>query len=154
VHRHPGARRLTSWLFVAALLLKSAVPMLASAAAGLQGKATAEVCDVYGVDMSSRDAHAHHADHAGHAHHVHGDAMAADSAPAPSPHGPTSRVGHGDHCALSALAFAIAAETSAPAAPLAEPLLALSGHGHSAAPVDAAARWAAQLRHGPPPASS
>ena len=43
--------------------------MLASAAAGLQGRATAEVCDVYGVDMSKLAArslvtvseHAHHA---------------------------------------------------------------------------------------------
>ena len=52
MQRHRTASRLTSCLFVAALLLKSAVPMLASAAAGLQGRATAEVCDVYGVDMS------------------------------------------------------------------------------------------------------
>jgi hypothetical protein len=101
VHRHRGARRLTSWLFVAALLLKSAVPMLASAAAGLQGKATAEVCDVYGVALPARDPQGH-ADH--HAHHAHGDASASTGDPAPS-HGPASRVSHGgDHCALSARA--------------------------------------------------
>lgn len=47
------ASRLTLWAFAGALLLKSAVPMLASAAAGLQGKPLAEVCDVYGVDMSA-----------------------------------------------------------------------------------------------------
>jgi len=43
------ASRLTLWAFAAALALKSAVPMLAAAAAGLQGRAVAEICDVYGV---------------------------------------------------------------------------------------------------------
>ena len=48
-NRSRFASRLTLWLFAAALALKSAVPMLAVAAAGLQGKAVAEICDVYGV---------------------------------------------------------------------------------------------------------
>jgi hypothetical protein len=48
-NRSRFAPRLTLWLFAAALALKSAVPMLAVAAAGLQGKAVAEICDVYGV---------------------------------------------------------------------------------------------------------
>ena len=72
MQRHRAASRLTSWVFVAALLLKSAVPLLAGAAAGLQGRATAEVCDVYGVDTSmlgSRSSapvaeHAHDTQHA------------------------------------------------------------------------------------------
>ena len=41
--------RLTLWAFAAALALKSAVPMLATGAASLQGKAVAEICDVYGL---------------------------------------------------------------------------------------------------------
>ena len=193
MQRHRAASRLTSWLFVAALLLKSAVPMLASAAAGLQGRAIAEVCDVYGVDMSrlgarSRPAvaeqadhanhahhpehadladladlahlvdHAHHGDQAQHAHHAHrsdadSDALTtpADGAPA---HGPASRVAHGgDHCALSALAFALASDAPAVAARPAT-VAPMPAGGATAAPVvDPAARWAAQLQHAPPASS-
>ncbi|MEO7336348.1 MAG: hypothetical protein ABIV63_07195 [Caldimonas sp.] len=49
--------RLTQWTLhvaVFALMLKAAVPLLASAAAQLQGKATADVCDVYGVALPGR----------------------------------------------------------------------------------------------------
>jgi hypothetical protein len=206
VQRYRAAPRLTSWLFVAALLIKSAVPMLASAAAGLQGRATAEVCDVYGVDTSMLGArslaagadhseHAHQADHRYHegqastthqahgaehaqgAEHVHGvehvhgaeqvhatehahhaphgenvDATtSAERAPA---HGPASRVSHGgDHCALSALAFALASE--APAITARPSTVApMPAAGATAAPIlDPAARWAAQLQHAPPASS-
>ena len=184
MQRHRAACRLTSWLFVAALLVKSAVPMLASAAAGLQGRATAEVCDVYGVDMSrlgvrpvatvtSHDHHVRadhaadtdHAAHAAHADHMdptdhvahadHAEAGAptpsADGAPA---HGPASRVSHGgDHCALSALAFALASDVPAVAARPAT-VAPMPAAGATTAPaVDPAARWAAQLQHAPPAAS-
>jgi hypothetical protein len=37
------------WAFAMALLLKAGVPLLASAAAGVQGKSLVEVCTVYGV---------------------------------------------------------------------------------------------------------
>ena len=37
------------WAFVPALLLKSVMPWLASASAGMQGKTLVEVCSVYGV---------------------------------------------------------------------------------------------------------
>ena len=167
MQRHRAAPRLTSWLLVAALLLKSAVPMLASAAAGLQGRAAAEVCDVYGVDTSMLGtralatvaAHAHHADHAhaadhgehaGHAHHAEANASPASADPAPA-HGPASRVAHGgDHCALSALAFAPASDAPAVAARLAK-VAPLPGGGATAAlVVDPSARWAAQLQHAPP----
>jgi len=185
VQRHRTASRLTSCLFVAALLLKSAVPMLASAAAGLQGRATAEVCDVYGVDMSKLAArslvtvsehahhappahhadhaeqtdqtdHADHADHAAHthnAHHAEADASPASGDHAPA-HGPASRVAHGgDHCALSALAFALASDAPAVAARPAT-VAAMSVAGATDAPVvDPAARWAAQLLHAPPASS-
>ena len=39
------------WVFAAALLLKSAMPWLASASAQMQGKTLVEVCTVYGVSL-------------------------------------------------------------------------------------------------------
>ena len=67
------------WVFAAALLLKAAMPMLASASAHAQGKAVVEVCTVYGVSLVALDGQ--------------------DPAPA-SDH----LADHGDqHCALSAL---------------------------------------------------
>jgi hypothetical protein len=188
VQRHRSASRLTSWLFVAALLLKSAVPMLASAAAASQGRATAEVCDVYGVDTSmlgrrsietaaaaSHEAHeaheshgaheAHYAHGAAHVHHVEHDpetspAQGADGARSATPaqrapaHGPASRVAHGgDHCALSALAFALASDVPSVALRPATPA-PMPADGATRAPViDPAARWAAQLQHAPPASS-
>ena len=184
VQRHRAASRLTSWLFVAALLLKSAVPMLASAAAASQGRATADVCDVYGVDTSmlggrslataaatsqeshrarrargaSRawPAHVHHAEQAHDASHSHRadsapSAAAAERAPA---HGPASRVAHGaDHCALSALAFALAADAPSVALRPATPAPMPADRATSAPVVDPAARWVAQLQHAPPASS-
>jgi len=195
VQRHRSASRLTSWLFVAALLLKSAVPMLASAAAGLQGRALADVCDVYGVDTSTlgagapatgaeparaalagsthridgaheghgalehaaldvHDAHqAHDAHESHHAHHAGAGAATASGHGAPA-HGPASRVAHGaDHCALSALAFALASDAPALAvrAGTVAPMPATGATGASL--VDPAARWAAQLQHAPPASS-
>jgi hypothetical protein len=166
VQRRRAAFRLTSWLFVAALLLKSAVPLLASAAAGLQGRATAEVCDVYGVDMSrlatrSLATEPHYAEHVGHArhaqghdahraHHAAGERSTAASEHAPA-HGPASRVAHGgDHCALSALTLAFASATLPFAAPLATDV-SIGADARTTAPaVDSVARWAARLRHAPP----
>jgi len=162
VQRHRSASRLTSWLFVAALLLKSAVPMLASAAAALQGRATAEVCDVYGVDMAKLGAGAtnaehlqtghaaHEGHHAHHAHHDAGDAATASTGHAPG-QGPASRVAHGgDHCALSALAFAMGADAPAAVAPPATAAVPPAFDATGARRVDPAARWAAQLQHAPP----
>ena len=191
MHRHRAASRLTSWLFVAALLVKSAVPMLASAAAGLQGRATAEVCDIYGVDTSmlrarsiattagraqhsqhvQHEHHAHqaheahlahgadpagqadHSHHAHHAHHAEGDGATGSAERAPA-HGPASRVSHGgDHCALSALAFALASDAPVVAAGPAT-VAPVPARGATTAPVvDPAARWAAQLQHAPPASS-
>ena len=188
MQRHRAASRLTSWVFVAALLLKSAVPLLASAAAGLQGRATAEVCDVYGVDTSmlgaltpatrAHSAHephqAHDAAHAGHGHAAHdadtarhahdapdaNQALRVDGAGSLLPseraplHGPASRVAHGgDHCALSALAFALTSD--APSVGVRPATVApIPAGGATTAPVlDPAARWAAQLQHAPPASS-
>jgi hypothetical protein len=114
------------WLFAAALLLKAAMPMLATASAQLQGKALVEVCTVYGVATVALDSH-------------------SDT---PAPH---QKADHeGAHCGLSGLMawshssastplfFGVAATSPSP--PTRQP---------SVAP-DASATWVAQLHHGPP----
>jgi hypothetical protein len=117
VPRQRLSSRLTVWLFAGALLLKSAVPMLASAAASLRGTGVADVCDVYGVaTVAISEAHAHalaappshlhthsraHQVAVGHAYtHAHGGAEAHDPA----------------HDATSATAQRVAEEALAPAA--------------------------------------
>ena len=115
------------WVFAAALLLKAAMPVLASASAQMQGKTLVEVCTVYGVSMvplgpSSHDpATDHVADHSG------------------------------EHCALTALA-ALASVGSPRLAPV--PVALHDGsppvaQASSEAP-DACATWVARLKHGPP----
>jgi hypothetical protein len=83
--------RMALWVAVCALLLKAAVPLLASASAQLQGKPVGEVCTVYGLVLPSA-AHAHH--------HHHAD---GDGAPRDVPDHALGAHG-GDHCALTALA--------------------------------------------------
>jgi hypothetical protein len=110
------------------LLLQSAVPLLASLSARLQGKQLVEVCTVYGVATVALD---------------------GSSNPAPASEHPTS---HGtDRCALTTLlahAFteppvALAGPVEVPACCTWQPVLA--------APVPhATARWLALLHHGPP----
>jgi hypothetical protein len=125
----PLLRRGTLWLFALALLLKAAVPMLASAAAEMQGKTLVEVCTVYGIKTVAVDG--------GHA-----------DEPAPAGH-----AGHGaEHCALAGVVAGGALEapssdvhvaggccTDLPTPPPPQP-----------APPDACAAWVAQLKHGPP----
>jgi hypothetical protein len=141
---HP-LRQWTVLVAVFALLLKAAVPMLASAAAHAQGKAVADICSVYGVRSvvaSSGYEHAAQDHHAGHEGH---------DGPSPD-HGSSSGSAHaGDHCALTALAAL---------APPDEPQAAMFERIHRAAhravaagavfAPDAAALWAAELQHGPP----
>jgi hypothetical protein len=143
-----GTRAWRSWTVgwaVFALLLEAAVPMLASAAAHLQGVPVAQVCDVYGVRTALPD-HPHHEPAA---HHE--SSHAGHDPPAPSEQGPHGAAGDaGTHCALVALgALAAGADPSpsptvrgeavrSPAAPPRVP-------GH-----DATARWIARLKHGPP----
>lgn len=127
--RQPSSRRasLSIWVFAAALLLKSAMPWLASASAQLQGKTLVEVCTVYGVSV----------------------APVGDAGREPAP---DHRSDHGSaHCALTALtAFA---QVDPPAlAPAPRPPREASpprAHPSSQAP-DACATWVARLRHGPP----
>jgi hypothetical protein len=111
------------WLFACALLLKAAVPLLASASAEAQGKALVEVCTVYGVKT-----------------------IALDGEPAPD-HQATHA---GDHCALSAvLALAAPQPAALPALAPGAPQAVPSPQAVDTAP-DASARWRARLKQGPP----
>lgn len=115
------------WAFALALLLKAAVPLLASASAHLQGKALAEVCTVYGVATVALD---------------------GQDKPVPE-HG--SGAGHGgEHCTLSVLLALSAPEPQGLAAlPLRCAASPPVSHASSQAP-DACGTWVARLKHGPP----
>jgi hypothetical protein len=160
VTRRRPFSRLTVWVFMGALLLKSAVPMLASAAAAAQGKGVAEICDVYGVatarvgapvqtDIAGAPlAHAHAHDSANADARLH----AAGHAHAPAPGGerPAHRVSHGgDHCVLTGM-VALASVPPALAPPPAGEAITTVAKAAGAAPRDAVARWASLLGHGPP----
>jgi hypothetical protein len=120
--------RWTLWVFAAALLLKAAMPFLATASAHMQGKALVEVCTAYGVALVSPDGepHEHPAD------------------PESAQHG-------GDHCVLSALPLLASGEAPA-LAPLGSnaSLVLEQAPRPAAAPLDAIALWAALQKHGPP----
>ena len=121
----PFSSRFALWLFACALLLKAAVPLLASASAEAQGKALVEVCTVYGVKTIALDgelAPAQAATHAG--DHCALSAVVALGTPGPAPVA---------FAALSSIAFAHAPPASAPSLP------------------GASARWLAQRHHAPPP---
>lgn len=123
------SRRVTLWVFALALLLKAAVPMLASAAAEVQGKTLVEVCTVYGVKTIALDG-------------------ATDA-----PHDGDPQAGHGaEHCALGALVAGGALE--APALGLRVAAEADASRLTSVPPApaapDASATWLAQRKHGPP----
>ena len=70
-----------AWIAVAALLLKAAVPLLATASAHAQGKTLVEVCTVYGVATVALD----------------GAVEAGSDAPM------HAALQHGDPCTLSSL---------------------------------------------------
>ena len=126
--RHSVTKRLALWAFAMALLLKAAMPLLASASAELQGKTLVEVCTVYGVSLVPLES-------------------SGQEQPAPEPmaqHG-------GEHCVLTALAAMAAPDPpmlSATTVPLREALVPYAPPS-SAAP-DACATWVARLKHGPP----
>jgi len=138
--RRSWSSRFALWVAVCALLLKSAVPMLAAGAAQIRGVPVAEVCAVYGVALPG----ASHSEHADHAHH-HAD---------PSGHGDQgshSATGHiGDHCALTALA-ALAVPDQAALAVTPSHAAVLHLASAKCTPFrDACATWAARLKQGPP----
>jgi hypothetical protein len=150
--RPQQAQGLARWvvhLAILALLLKAAVPLLASAAARLQGVAVAQVCEVYGVALLPATAsHPHAAGHAAHEHHA---LHAQASDPASKPHGSDAGAHHGEHCALGALAALAPPFSDAVAVPAAAPWQDTApGPMAAGAPRDACARWVARLKHGPP----
>jgi hypothetical protein len=156
-HRSRFASRLTLWAFVAALALKSAVPMLAAVAAGLQGMAVAEICDVYGVattPLGHAHAHTHGDAQVPDAHgHANDDASMAVAAPAPDDvPAPGHRHGGraGDHCALTGLVAIAAIDPPALAGPFGAEASYVVLRPDRGTVRDAAARWAALLGHGPP----
>ena len=115
------------WAFAVALLLKAAMPMLASASAHAQSKAVAEICTVYGVSLVALDGQ--------------------DHAPVPD-----HSAEHGsEHCAISALTALAAPEPVAPVvvATAADRSLPPRADSSTQAP-DACAIWVARLKHGPP----
>jgi hypothetical protein len=114
------------WVFAAALLLKAAMPWLASASAQLQGKALVEVCTVYGVALVAP---------------VGQEPAHEDGAP------------HGsEHCALTALGVMATPELPALDVVRHSPLhdAPLQIGKPSSRVHDSCAAWVARLRHGPP----
>jgi hypothetical protein len=124
------AGRLALWAFAAALLLKAVMPLLAGAAAHLQGKSLVEICTVYGVRTIAVDNK--------------GDAV-------PSPAHQDQR-GHGsDHCALIALtALGTGHVPEVLAARDTTHTTATVRGTLDASPHDVCATWMAQRQHGPP----
>jgi hypothetical protein len=128
--RPAWSSRIAAWLAVCALLLKAAVPMLATASAEAQGKALAEVCTVYGVSWVALD-----------------DTTGGGEPAAPAHGAPHA----GDHCALAGL-LALAAPGATAVAPVL-PAGAPAAAAPRATPApahDRSAHWAARLKHGPP----
>ena len=125
-HRKPFSRW-ALWVFAAALLLKAAMPLLASASAQMQGKTLVEVCTVYGVAMVPLDGDSH------------------DTAP---DHGSA----HGnEHCALTALTALAAPEPPVLDAAAVPRHAGVTPRAHpSPQAPDACATWVARLKHGPP----
>ena len=124
--RRPLSTRFALWLAMCALLLKAAVPMLASASAQVQGKTLVEVCTVYGVATVALDDQ--------------------ESQPLPE----HAQAHSGDHCALTALMAFAAPEAQPLAVPGARPTAAPPLSHPSAQAPDACATWVARLKHGPP----
>ena len=125
--RQPLTTRFALWVAVCALLLKAAVPMLATASAHMQGKTLVEVCTVYGVSTV---------------------ALNDDTAPASSDHAAPHAA---DHCALTALVALDAPSASVLTVhPSASPVEHVPQAHAVARARDAEALWAAGLHHGPP----
>lgn len=147
--RLPTSSRLALWLLALALAMKAALPMLAAVSAGLQDRAVAEVCTVYGVKTvavalsAGADAQGDDQDAATASHH--------DHRPSPGHDGGSPHRG-AEHCALGALP----ASAGAPEARLAPPAAVADAGRPAASPSaaaprpDAAARWAGLIEHGPP----
>lgn len=115
------------WAFAAALLLKGAMPWLASASAELRGVAVFEVCSVYGTLLVPA-----------------GGGLSAPASEHPADHVDAQ-------CALTALRAFAGVQPVVPASVPALP----RGVSHVGPPElapahDACAAWAARRKHGPP----
>jgi hypothetical protein len=119
-------KRWAAWAFAFALLLKAAMPLLATGSAHAQGKALVEVCTVYGVATLALDAGGSQPGH--------------DGAPSHA----------ADHCVLSGLVAFAGSDSLATVLPQAggEPVRRVSARADVAA--DACAAWLARLEHAPP----
>ncbi|UUX95987.1 hypothetical protein [Aquabacterium sp. J223] len=127
--RHRRALRLgaAAWV-VLALLLKAALPLLASQAAGLQGKATVEVCTAYGVATV---------------------ALPGDGPSAPADHGAAHVAG--EHCAAGAVLASLPPAVHAALWPATAAVDRWTTPARQAPPPDDAdARWRAGLLRSPP----
>ncbi len=131
----PTAPRWTFWVLGCALLLKAALPMLATASAQVQGRALVEVCTAYGI--ATVEAGALGAAHA---------AAASDVPDAPLLAHAAERCVLGAVIALG-VPLPAAAPAAVPAPTQAQPVL--PGVAPPAVP-DAPSAWAAQLTHAPP----
>ena len=141
VSRRSRQPRFALWLIACALLLKAAVPMLATWAAQMRGVSVAAVCSVYGVSLPAA-AHEEHA-HAGHHHAVQHDGDADEKSQSGAPHG-------SDHCALKAgatLAMPAAAGHEMASAARVASVVAVDGQ---IAFQDPSAAWVSRIAHGPP----
>jgi len=115
------------WAFAVALLLKAAMPLLATASAHAQGKTLVEVCTVYGVALVPLAGQ--------------GEAPATGH---DAQHG-------AEQCALTALVALASDEIPAFGVGPARAGQAAAMRAHERPPAcDACAAWAARLQHGPP----
>lgn len=142
--RRPALRRWIAGVAFAALLLKAAVPLLATSAADTRDLAVGDICSVWGVKLPQPAA-----DAGGHAPQLR--AGTGHGAPA---HGSDDKPHGAESCALSALApLAGACDTATqPAAPAAPAALAPPAAPPRGTLPDAEAAWFARLKQGPPAA--
>lgn len=120
------------WLLVAMVLLKAAVPVLATLAADRQGATLVEVCSVYGVRT-----------------------VVLDAAPAPHDRDGPAQEGHqgGDgHCLLSTVLAGAAPAPGLAAVHLHAPVQSAVPHtvAPRALPSDPSHRWLSLRLHAPP----
>jgi hypothetical protein len=130
MNRRSWTSRIALWAAVCALLLKAAMPVLATGAAKARDVAVADICSVYGVVALQPVSHPQGSDGQG------------------SPDGTQHAL---DHCALTGLAtLAFFGDAEPPQLPADEAAAAPQIGVPCPAARDDCAAWAAQLHHGPP----
>jgi hypothetical protein len=127
--RRTWTSRIALWAAVCVLVLKAAMPVLATGAAKVRDVPVAEICSVYGVVL-----------------HVASDGQGGDrqGSHRGDAHAP-------DHCALTGLAtLAFFGAGEPPVLPPAGAAAGIRSAVACPAARDDCAAWAAQLHHGPP----